>query len=79
MDLNDRSVVALLLSGCKARQRVYLLVILPGYMLDNDFIELGNRVADRMVVVLEEGHPHLEFAFVLIDYQLGVAFTCDPP
>ena len=46
-------------------------------MLDSDFIELGNGVTDRMVIALEEGFPHLEFASDLADYQLGVAFTCD--
>jgi len=51
--------------------------VLSGYMLDSDFIEFGNEVVDRMVIALEEGLPHLEFASDLGDYQLGVAFTCD--
>jgi len=74
-------VVALLLSGCKVRQRVCLFVVLSGYMFNSDFTEFGNGVADRMVIVLEEGLPHLEFAYDLADYQLGVAFICDlaPP
>jgi len=68
MDLNNRSVVAFLLSGCEARQRVRSFVVLSKYMLDSDFIEFGDQVVDRMVIVLEEGLPHLEFAFDLTDY-----------
>jgi len=77
MDLNDRSVVALLLGGRKARQCICPFVVLLGYMLDSDFIEFGNEVADRLVISLEEGLPYLEFASDLADYQLGVAITCD--
>jgi len=68
MDLNNRSVVALHLSGCEARQCVCPFIVLSGYMLDNDFNEFGNEVVDRMVISLEEGLPHLQFASDLADY-----------
>ena len=69
-------MVALLFGGCEAGQCVCSFVILPRYMLDNDFIEFGYGVVDHVVVSLEEGLSHLKFVIHLTDYQLGVAFAC---
>jgi len=44
-------------------------------MLDDDFVKLGNRVVDRVVIALEEGFFYLEFALYLTDNQLRVALA----
>ena len=52
------------------RECVCSFVLLPWYMLDGDFIELGDGVADRVIIALEEGFFDFEFAFYLTDNQL---------
>jgi len=76
VDLNYRSMVTLLFGGCEAGQYVCSFVVLSRYMLDDDFIEFGYGVVDRVVVALEEGLSHHEFVLHLTDYQLRVALAC---
>ena len=46
-------------------------------MLDDDFIELGNKVVVRVVIALEEGFFYFKFFLYLTDNQLRVGLTCD--
>jgi len=68
--LDNRAMVALFFRGGEMRECVCSFVLLPWYMLDGDFIELGDGVADRVIIALEEGFFDFEFAFYLTDNQL---------
>ena len=46
-------------------------------MLDDDFIELGNKVVVRVVIALEEGFFYFKFFLYLTDNQLRVALAYD--
>jgi len=46
-------------------------------MLDDNFIKLGDRVVDRVIIAQEEELFYFKFALYLADNQLRVGLTCD--
>ena len=72
-------MMALLFRRGETGECVCSFFVLLWYMLDDDFVKLGNRVVDRVVITLEEGFFYLEFTLYLTDNQLRVALAYNFP
>jgi len=70
-------MVALPFRGDETRESVCSFVLLSCYMHDGDFIKLGDGVADRVIIALEEGFFDFKIAFYLTDDQLRVTLVYD--